>query len=162
MKKLLLIATILMFFTSPAHAVVERITMGGALGQDLDLNDFDITNFSSSGGLIAPYPYRFEDSAAFTLEYGDRGSLIFVSAGSDLGATTTITFSSAANFSQNAGVLDSLLVINAGAGTIVFASAGSEDLRLSGGAVTGIEVEYNQASFIFYDSATAYITGGIQ
>jgi len=160
MKKLILI--VLLFLSSPAYATVGQITMGGNLGQDLVLNGYDIPNFSSSGGLIAPLPYRFEDAAAFTLEYGDRGSIIFVSTGSDLGPTTTITFSSAANFSQNAGVLDTVLIVNAGAGAINFASAGSESIRMSGGAVTGIATQYNQASMIFYNSATAYITGGIE
>ena len=160
--RILLILAMCLVFSGKAHAQIWRFTMGGALGQDIDLNSYDITNFSSSGGLIAPLPGRLETDATFTLEYGDRGSIIYVSTGSDLGPTTTITFSSAANFSQTAGLHDTMLIVNAGAGTINFASAGTESVRMSGGAVSGITTQYNQASLIFYDSATVYITGGIE
>lgn len=162
MKKALLILAVLFFASGHAFAGANKITMGGALGQDITLNGNDITNFSSQGSLIAPLAGRLETAAAFTLEYGDRGSIIFVSTGSDLGPTTTITFSSAAGFSATSGIMDTMLIVNAGAGTIVFQSAGTESVRMSGGATSGIGTQYNQASLIFYDASTVYITGGIE
>jgi hypothetical protein len=58
--------------------------------------------------------------------------------------------------------MDTMLIVNAGAGTIVFQSAGTESIRMSGGAVSGISTQYNQAGLIFFDASTMYITGGIE
>lgn len=135
--RIVIILTILtLCFNIPAYAQnapifshsSDAIGISSPLGDDLDLNGNDIVDGSvdltSAGKLVAPNaitPLNIE-SPAFTLGPEHRG-MIFASAGSDQGANTTISFSSASGLIAG----ECILVGNAGAGTIYFTSTGGAE-----------------------------------